>query len=67
MGDVKRPVPPPAPVERGVWVKECETERAAGVAVFSGVIQVSVRARNCRHLRVAWLEMNSGMSFFVAA
>ena len=45
----------------------CEVERAAGVAVLSGVIQVSVRARNCSDLREAWAEMNSGMSFLVAA
>ena len=47
------PVPLPWPDGREVCEKEKEDERAAGVAVFSGVIQVSVRARNCRDRREA--------------
>ena len=67
LGDVSSPVPPPIPVERGVWVNLWETARAAGVAVLSGVIQVSVRARKLRDLREAWAEINSAISFLVAA
>lgn len=47
-GEIRRPVPPPRPEGRGVCEKEKEDESAAGVAVLSGVIQVSVRARNWR-------------------
>ncbi|XP_061086557.1 uncharacterized protein LOC133121385, partial [Conger conger] len=36
-GEIKRPVPPPRPEGRGVCEKEKEDERAAGVAVLSGV------------------------------
>ena len=51
-GEISKPVPPPWPDGREVCEKE-EDERAAGVAVFSGVIQVSVSARNCSGRREA--------------
>jgi len=41
---MSRPVPPPLPVKQGEWENEKLLERAAGVAVSSGLIQVSVRA-----------------------
>ena len=50
---VEGPVPPPLPVGLGVWVKEYAVERAAGVDVLDGVIQVSVRARKSRDCREA--------------
>uniref|UniRef100_A0A0E9W6X6 Uncharacterized protein n=1 Tax=Anguilla anguilla TaxID=7936 RepID=A0A0E9W6X6_ANGAN len=52
-GEIRRPVPPPRPDGRGVWENEKKEERAAGVAVFSGVIHVSVRARKSRESREA--------------
>ena len=45
-GEMGKPVPPPRPDGWEVCEKEKEDERAGGVAVFSGVIQVSVSARN---------------------
>ena len=45
-GEMSKPVPPPRPDGREVCEKEKEDERAAGVVVFSGVIQVSVSTRN---------------------
>ena len=47
---MRSPVPPPRPEGQGVWEKEYVGERAAGVAVFSGMIQVSVRAKKWRVL-----------------
>ena len=47
-GEINKPVPPPRLDGREVCEKEKEDERAAGVVVFSGVIQVSVKAGNCR-------------------
>ncbi len=41
---MSRPVPPPLTVKRGVWEKEKLLESAAGVALSSGLIQVSLRA-----------------------
>lgn len=52
-GEINKPVPPPRPDGRGVWENEKEEERAAGVAVLSGVIQVSVRARKWRDRKEA--------------
>ena len=52
-GEMSKPVPPPRPDGREVCEKEKEDERTAGVAVFSGVIQVSVSARNCSDRREA--------------
>ncbi len=40
--EMSRPVPPPLPVKRGVWEMEKLLESAAGVALSSGLIQVSV-------------------------
>ena len=40
-------------IGREVCEKEKEDERAAGVVVFSGVIQVSESARNCSDRREA--------------
>ena len=61
------PVPPPVrSVGRGVCVNVCAAERAAGVAVLLGVIQVSVSARKLREFKVAWPTMNSGILFFAA-
>ncbi len=37
--EIRRPVPPPLPIVRGVWEKVKLVERAAGVAVSSGLIQ----------------------------
>ncbi|XP_060948509.1 interferon-induced protein with tetratricopeptide repeats 1-like [Limanda limanda] len=45
----------------GVWVKEKAEERAAGVEVLSGVIQVSVRARKSSDCCVAKPEMKSAL------
>ena len=45
-GEISKPVPPPRPDGREVCEKEKEDERAAGVVVFSGVIQVSVPKGN---------------------
>ena len=45
-GEISKPVPPPRPDGREVCEKEKEDERAAGVAVFSGVIHVLVSAKN---------------------
>ncbi len=42
--EMSRPVPPPLPVNGGGWEKEKLLESAAGVALSSGLIQVSVRA-----------------------
>ena len=47
-GEMSRPVPPPRLTALGVWEKEYTSDRAVGVAVFSGVIHVSVRARKLR-------------------
>ena len=49
-GEVRRPVPPPRLSGLGEWEKLYAVERAAGVVEFSGVIQVSVRARSWRSL-----------------
>ena len=46
-GEMRSPVPP-LPDGLGVCEKEKAVERAAGVAEFSGVILVSVRAREWR-------------------
>ena len=43
--EISKPVPPPRPDVREVWENVWLTESAAGVALFSGLIQVSVRAR----------------------
>ena len=43
-GEISKTVPPPWPDGREVCEKEKEDEKAAGVAVFSGVIQVSMSA-----------------------
>ena len=53
------PVAPPRP--DGLWVCENEevVERAAGVAEFSGVIQVSVRARKWRVMSDVQAEMDA--------
>ena len=53
------PVTPPRP--DGLWVCENEkvVERAVGVAAFSGVIQVSVRARKWRVMSDVQAEMES--------
>lgn len=61
MGEMSRPVPPPLPVGLGVWLKEKAEERAAGVDVFSGVIQVSVRARKSSDCWIAKPEMKSAL------
>ena len=53
LGESRRPVPPPLPEGLGVWEKEYAVERAAGVDVLDGVIQVSVRARKSRDCREA--------------
>ena len=45
--EMRTPVPPPHPTGRGVCEKVESTESAASVAVFSGRIQVSVRASIC--------------------
>ena len=50
---ISRPVPPPCLPTLGLWVNENPADRAAGVAVFSGLIQVSVRARKLRESAVA--------------
>ncbi len=42
--EMSRPVHPPLPVKRGVWEKDKLLESAEGVALSSGLIQVSVRA-----------------------
>ncbi len=42
--EISRPVPPPFPVRWGVWENEKLLESAAGVAVSSGLIHVSLRA-----------------------
>ena len=42
--EMRTPVPPPRPTEQGVCEKAESAESAASVAVFSGRIQVSVRA-----------------------
>ncbi len=47
-------MPPPLPIVRGVWEKVKLVERAAGVAVSSGFIQVSVRAMR---LRPEWVAI----------
>ncbi len=47
-------MPPPLPIVRGVWEKVKLVERAAGVAVSSGLIQVSVRAMR---LRPEWVAI----------
>ena len=52
-GEISKPVPPPRPDGQEVCEKGKEDERAAGVAVFSGVIQVWVSARNCSDRREA--------------
>ena len=51
--EISKPVPPPRPDGREVCEKEKKDERAAGVVVFSVVIQVSVSARNCSDRREA--------------
>ncbi|CAB1436498.1 unnamed protein product [Pleuronectes platessa] len=56
---MSKPVPPP--VGPGVWMKEKAVERAAGVDVLSGVIQVSVRARKSSDCCVAKPEMKSAL------
>jgi hypothetical protein len=61
LGEMSRPVPPPRPVGLGVWLKEKAEERAAGVDVLSGVIQVSVRARKSRDCSIAKPEMKSDL------
>ena len=48
LGEVRRPVPPPRREGLGVCEKEKAEERAADVAVSSGVIQVSVSAKKWR-------------------
>ena len=50
-GEISKPVPPPRPVGWEVFEKEKEDERAAGVAVFLGVIQILVSTRNCSDRR----------------
>ena len=52
-GEIRKPVPPPWPDGREVCEKEKEDERAAGVGVLSGVIQVLVSVRNCSDRREA--------------
>ena len=59
--EMSKPVPPPLPVGLSVWVKEKAEERAAGVAVLSGVIQVSVRARKSSDCCVTKPEMKSAL------
>lgn len=59
LSEISRPVPPPRPVRRGVWENVKLVESAAGVAVFSGVIQVSVRARISKERWLAKPSMNS--------
>ena len=54
---MSKPAPPPLPVGLGVWIKEKAEERAAGVDVLSGVIQVSLRARKSSNCWVARPEM----------
>ena len=61
---VRRPVPPPLPVDLGVWEKLYAAERAAGVDEFWAVIQVSVSARNWRPCVYAKAEIKS--AFFTA-
>ena len=51
LGESRRPLP--LPVGLGVWEKEYAVERAAGVDVLDGVIQVSVRTRKSRDCRDA--------------
>ena len=58
--------PPVRPEGRGVWVNLCAAERAAGVAVFSGGIQVSVNARKSRDFSMARAEILSGWPSFTA-
>src|SRR4029434_6134641 len=43
---VSSPVPPPRPDGREVWENALLVESAAGVALFSGLIHVSVRAKS---------------------
>ncbi|KAK1795647.1 hypothetical protein P4O66_001139 [Electrophorus voltai] len=57
--DISKAVPPPLPRRLGECVNEKAEDRAAGVAEFSGVIHVSVRARKCRKWRDANAEMKS--------
>lgn len=57
--DKSKPVPPPLPVCLGECEKEKAEDRAAGVVEFSGVIQVSVKARKCRLWCDAKAEMKS--------
>ena len=46
--EMSMPVPPPCPDVREMWENAWLVESAAGVALFSGLIQVSVRARMSR-------------------
>ena len=62
--EVRRPVPPPRPVDLGVWEKLYAAERAAGVDEFWAVIQVSLSARNWRPCVYAKEEIKS--AFFTA-
>ena len=52
-GEISKPVPPPWPDGREVCEKEKEDERAAGVVVFSDVIQVSVSVSSDEAFHVA--------------
>ena len=52
----KQPVPPPLPDGRLVCVKAWFIARAEGVAVYSGLIQVFVRASKLRE----WCEASAG-------
>ena len=64
--DVKIPVPPPRLARRGEWVNVCTSDSAAGVAVFSIGIHVSVNPRNCSDLKAAWPTIVSAMRSFTA-
>ena len=57
--EIRMPVPPPRPAERGVCVNSAFKDRAAGVVVLSGWIQVSVRARTWMSERCSRELMNS--------
>ncbi len=59
--EMSRSVPPPLAVKRGVWEKEKLLERAAGVALSSGLIQVSVRAMRLRPRMTSMEVMKSAL------
>ena len=59
--EISRPVPPPRPDDREVWENVWLVESAAGVALFSGLIQVSVEARISGDRWLAYAVMKSAL------